>query len=72
MARCPWNGQTCACQTFPYRVDGLIPKQCEHDIGLDMIPVRSVRPALKALHKRYLEEISNKKYNPADPKWDAR
>jgi hypothetical protein len=72
MPQCPWNGQNCDCGSFPYRIDGLIPKACEANMGLDMIPVRSVRPPLKALHKQWLSEMKSKTYDPMDPKWSVR
>jgi hypothetical protein len=72
MSACPWNGQACDCQDFPWKVDGLIPLKCQKNIGLDMVPVRAVRPPLKALHQLWLREIANKTYNPDDPKWDIR
>jgi hypothetical protein len=72
MANCPWNGYPCTCTDFPYKVDGLIPKRCQTNMGLDMVPVRAVHPSLKALHQLWLREIANKTYNPDDPKWDVR
>lgn len=72
MPNCPWNGFPCDCDSFPWKVDGLIPQRCEKNMGLDMVQARAVRPPLKALHQRYIKEIANKTYDPDDPKWDVR
>lgn len=72
MSLCPWNGFPCDCTTFPWTVDGLIPRRCEANMGLDMVPVRRVRQPLKALHQLWVREIANRTYDPEDPKWDVR
>jgi hypothetical protein len=66
---CSWTGYPCDCTSFPYKEDGLIPAKCEQRITLDMIPLRSVNPKLKALHKQYLRELELNTYDHEDPKW---
>lgn len=69
---CPWSGSRCSCEAFPWTVDSLIPRRCEMGMPIDLIPLRKVRPPLKALHALYISELENGTYDPTDPKWAIR
>ena len=69
MINCSWTGYLCDCTEFPYKENGLKPVKFEQRITLHMIPLRSVNSKLKALHKQYLLELEQEKYDHKDPKW---
>ena len=63
---CPWSGLNCQCQTFPWKVNRLIPERCER-LMMEQSPytaaVRDVSPAakdaLKAIVAADLERMRN-------------
>ena len=64
---CPWSGCECNCQTFPWKVDNLIPERCER-LMMEFSPytalVRSVSPQAKETIKRIVAEDLEQMRNP--------
>lgn len=70
MPRCPWNGSTCDCGSFPDTVNGLVPERCESGLSLGMMAAKSisgrVRPAALAVYTAWREAMDRKDADEAE------